>query len=872
MADPALMDRAELMNSLTLARTELMAFDGNRLRLGEVEETLRAISHGEVDALVVSDSDPGGQVFTLSSADRPYRIFVESMREGAATLSADGVVLFINKRLEELLGCPAGDIVARPMAEFITENSRVNFFEAVGATLELELQRPDGGVVAVLGGISHLDIDDERLLCLTFTDLTSEYRLINEVRASQQRFEALYKGAPVPAHTWQVTPAGLVLIDYNDAAAQLTGGTVADALGVVATDYYRDDKQILLDLATCLTEQVIIERSTVSSRTTGDEKHFQVTMVPVPPDLVVVHTQDVTNRWAAERDLRTSEERYRSIVENAHEGISILDGKGRFTFANKGAADLLGRDVSMLKGMEASLFLGSSFNWTPTDPEKPETAQYEVTTIRPDGSSVNLLISTAPILLSSSREAGSLCMMSDLSVLRQAEEKLAHLALHDALTGLPNRILLMDRIDHALAYRSRQKGMVVVLFCDLDGFKEVNDSFGHYVGDEVLKVVSLRLRAAVRPTDTLARIGGDEFVALCQGVIDESAAFAIASRILAAVTQPLEVAGQEITLSVSVGVAFAFSTDTGDAGELLRNADAAMYLAKQRGRNRAELFDEQLRQVATERLSLISDLRHATERGELRLHYQPVFSLDGEQLRGVEALVRWQHPEHGLLFPDSFIPAAETANLIGEIGSWVLSEACRQAAMWTHAGPNGAPLHMAVNVSARQLAQGSGLVQLVADALADARIDPATLVLEVTESVLMDDAEAALAILTELKGHVGVQLAIDDFGTGYSSLVYLKRFPVDELKVDRSFVSGLGTNPDDAAIVASVVSLARAVGLVAIAEGVETAEQLAALQELGCALGQGYLWSRPVSATELNLVIDSGGFSTHGNTITLPRA
>jgi EAL domain-containing protein (putative c-di-GMP-specific phosphodiesterase class I) len=321
-------------------------------------------------------------------------------------------------------------------------------------------------------------------------------------------------------------------------------------------------------------------------------------------------------------------------------------------------------------------------------------------------------------------------------------------------------------------------------------------------------------------------------------------------------------------LYVSVGVAFASS---GDSGELLRNADAAMYLAKQRGRNRAELFDEKLRQAAADRLSLLADLRHAVTRGELRLHYQPVFSLRGEHFLGVEALVRWQHPCRGLLFPDAFIPAAESANLIGDIGAWVLQTACRQAAAWAHAGAGGAPLHMAVNVSAKQLAHGSGLVPLVAAALRDARIDPATLVLEVTESAVMDDAEATLAILTELKG-LGVKLAIDDFGTGYSSLVYLKRFPVDQLKVDRSFVSGLGTDSDDAAIVASVVGLARAVGIVAIAEGVETAGQLAALQRLGCTWGQGYLWSRPVPAEELDQVIRSGGFPrlTPGPTQPLP--
>ncbi len=721
-------------------------------RLLEAEETLRAIRHGEVDALVISNGAPGAEVFTLSTADRPYRIFVENMQEGAATLSDGGLILFANDRLAELLGCPAANVVARQMTEFVTEASRPRLLAAIGSarigtTLELDLQRPDGRVVAALVGVSRLDVEDEHLSCLTFTDLTAERRLLQEVRRSEQRFEALYKA------------------------------------------------------------------------------------------------------------LRTSEERYRTIVENAHEGISILDADGLFTFANPRTAELLGRDVAALAGIQVSQLLGSSLTRAGT-PGAEGTVQFEVTAVRPDGSSIDLLVSTAPTLLSGDAGAGSLCMMSDVSGLRAAEERLAHWALHDPLTGLPNRTLLIDRVNQALGRRLGSPGTVAALFCDVDSFKEVNDSFGHHVGDEVLQAVAVRLRGAVRPADTVARIGGDEFVIICEDV-GESDAFGLASRVLESVAEPLLMAGSELPLSVSVGVAFARSDE---AAELLRNADAAMYLAKQRGRNRAELFDEQLRQVAAQRIRLIADLRLAIGAGELRVHYQPVFHLDGERLWAAEALVRWEHPQLGLLLPDDFIPAAESANLIGEIGAWVLQTACRQAATWARDGADGLPLQMGVNVSARQLAQGSGLVQLVSEALHEARIDPATLTLEVTESVAMDDAEATLAILTQLK-RLGVQLAIDDFGTGYSSLSYLKRFPVDQLKVDRSFVAGLGTDPDDSAIVASVVGLAHAVGIVAIAEGVETGQQLAALQRLGCGYGQGHLWSTALPADELDEILRSGRFA-----------
>jgi EAL domain-containing protein (putative c-di-GMP-specific phosphodiesterase class I) len=295
-------------------------------------------------------------------------------------------------------------------------------------------------------------------------------------------------------------------------------------------------------------------------------------------------------------------------------------------------------------------------------------------------------------------------------------------------------------------------------------------------------------------------------------------------------------------------------TPVGDPAILLRHAEIAMARAKEDGRDRTVLFDEELRDVTTDRLGLLADLRHAVARGELRLHYQPIVALDGQRVEGVEALVRWEHPQRGLVPPDEFISLAENRGLIVDIGRWVLREACRQAALWVNAGPDGKPLHMAVNVSALQLASGAGLVDSVAAVLRDSGVDPSVLVLEITETALMGNPEAALEILTRLKA-LGVNLAIDDFGTGYSSLVYLKRFPVDLLKVDRSFISGLGQNQEDSAIVASVVGLARAVGVVAVAEGVETIEQLVALQELGCEFAQGYLWSRPLPPAELEQAV-----------------
>jgi len=392
--------------------------------------------------------------------------------------------------------------------------------------------------------------------------------------------------------------------------------------------------------------------------------------------------------------------------------------------------------------------------------------------------------------------------------------------------------------------------MVALLFCDVDGFKNVNDEYGHRTGDELLRIIASRLTSVVRPEDTVARIGGDEFVVLIDSAVSVDDIAAVAARMRAAVSEPIAAGPAHFDISMSIGIAVSIAGDPATTPEaLLHDADEAMYKAKRRGPNIIELFDEDLRVAASSRLCVLTEIRHAAPRGELRLYYQPVLKLDDETPVGVEALLRWQHPRRGLVPPDDFIPVAESSGLMPAIGIWVVGEACRQAAIWARADPT-AHQQMAVNVSGRQLTQGSGLIEAVRDALDLSRIDPALLVLEVTESALMADAEAALEVVNELKSF-GVGIAIDDFGTGYSSLLYLKRFPVDILKIDRSFVLGLVLEHDDRAIVQSIIELAHAFGITTVAEGVESHEQLRILQDMGCTFGQGWLWSPAVPALEL---------------------
>jgi diguanylate cyclase (GGDEF)-like protein/PAS domain S-box-containing protein len=435
---------------------------------------------------------------------------------------------------------------------------------------------------------------------------------------------------------------------------------------------------------------------------------------------------------------------------------------------------------------------------------------------------------------------------------RTFEDRLAHQAQHDPLTGLPNRLLFVEFLTLALARTQRKQSAAAVLFLDLDRFKFVNDSLGHDAGDELMVKLGMRLCAAVRPTDTVARFGGDEFTVLCDDLDPEDArrqAVDVAERLLEVIEAPVQLNGEDQHLSASVGIAIAGPGDSPET--LLRDADAAMYRAKERGKGRWELFDEEMRSSVRLRLETENALHRAIERDELRIYYQPIVELGGGTCSGAEALVRWQHPERGLVAPDSFIDLAEETGLIVPIGDWVLQEACRQLMEWRDGGVVPSDFSIAVNLSARQLAHPD-LVARVAGALERTGVPPELICLEITESVLM--AENTIETVVALR-NLGVRLSIDDFGTGYSSLGYLRRFPVDSVKVDRSFVDGLGAKAEDSAIVAAVIGLGHALGLSVVAEGVEAELQLAELVRLGCDRAQGFWFARPQPADVFAAVV-----------------
>ena len=611
-------------------------------------------------------------------------------------------------------------------------------------------------------------------------------------------------------------------------------------------------------------DELLRERRTSAATCTLERKDgtrfvSEVTAVPVGSfdgASWVLRIRPSGEKLWADDHLRASEERFRALTDGAPIGIFSSDVGLRLGYVNDFFAELHGTSADDLLG---TAWLGL------VHPEDVGEAIAAIEMVL-GGESVDLPLRICPAdqsprwvhmravpVRTPGKGAGFVGTLEDVTQRRAWEATLAHQASHDPLTGLPNRVQLWETLSKVLEGRRANDPAVALLFFDLDNFKLVNDSLGHDAGDMLLVEISRRLGAAVRQGDLVTRFGGDEFVVLCQGVENEQEAGVIAARLLEALTGPVQLEGTEVRVSASVGVVLA--DESYNAPEsLVRDADVAMYQAKGAGKDCYAMFDQRVRDDLQHRLRLTNDLRRAVDNDEMWLAYQPVVELVTGSVRSVEALLRWSHPEHGEISPADFIPLAEETNLIVTLGAWVLQQACNQLADWRRTMGADAPRYVAVNLSALQLDQAT-LPEIVEDALRSADLCGDDLCLELTESVLMADPEVSLASLGRLRD-LGVRFAIDDFGTGYSSFTYLRRLPVDYLKIDRSFTAGLGLAGEDA-IVAAVVSLAQALGLAAVAEGVETQEQAEELTRMGCAYAQGFYFGRPVAPAVLPTLLAS---------------
>jgi len=580
---------------------------------------------------------------------------------------------------------------------------------------------------------------------------------------------------------------------------------------------------------------------------------------------IVVNARDITERKGSEESLREAEQKYRTLVEQIPvvAYIDRADGSDTPLYTSPQIEGLIGYTPEEGPGVrlwrehlhpeDRERVLAADERFERAD-EKRFGAEYRL--IAKDGSVVWVLEDAVLVKDATGSPLYWQGILYDITERKEAEKWLEHRTLHDLLTDLPNRLLLLDRLGHALARTEREgRGQVAVLFMDLDRFKVINDSLGHEAGDRLLVAVAERLKGYMRPEDTLARFSGDEFVVLVEDVESPEQAIRVAERIHTDVLESSFVLeGREIYVGTSVGIALG-NARTKSAEDLLRNADMAMYRAKREGSGYS-MFDPALYEWAVRRLQLENDLRRAIEGEELVLHYQPIFDLDNQGVWGVEALVRWQHPERGLVMPEEFIPLGEETGLIAPMGRWVLEEACRRTKEWQQSYPSSAPLGVIVNFSATQL-RHPDCVRSIEEALTTSGLDTGSLILDVTESTFLDVFENDTLPLKRIE-KLGVKIFIDDFGTGYSSLSYLKRLPASALKIDKSFVAGLGEDSEDTAIVRMVVDLAHTLGLESIAEGVENEEQVRLLGGMGCKYAQGYYWQRPCTAEKLEKMLAAG--------------
>jgi diguanylate cyclase (GGDEF)-like protein/PAS domain S-box-containing protein len=592
----------------------------------------------------------------------------------------------------------------------------------------------------------------------------------------------------------------------------------------------------------------------------GGVRHYEARLLPLRDTQRLVLVRNVTAQKQAQAELEESLSLLRATLEATADGILVVDREGRIVAHNARFVELWGLSAEDLAAGSAERALARAVQLV----ERPQAFLRRVREVyaEPDASSHDVVeLRDGRIFERHSQpqriggaSVGRVWSFRDVTQQRRAEETIRHRAYHDDLTGLPNRLLFRDRFAQALGHARRHKQTLAMLFMDLDRFKTINDTLGHAVGDKLLQLVAQRLKVLTRAGDTLARLGGDEFMLLVSSIRQVEDASTVADHVLDALKQPFRIDGHELHVSASVGISV-FPFDGDDADTLMKHADVALYRAKERGRNTYEVYTPAMNEMALERLTLGNSLRHAFDREEFLLHYQPQVDVTAGRIVGSEVLVRWQRGDGTLVPPAQFVSVAEDTGLIVRLGDWVLRQACRQARVWREAGLP--PVQLAVNLSASQF-QSPSLIADVTRILEETGLDPASLELELTESTIMLNPEVAIASLRRLRS-MGVGIAVDDFGTGYSSLSYLRKLPISALKIDRSFVRDCLYDPDDAAIVTAVISMAQSLRLKVVAEGVETAEQMAFLHERGCREMQGYYFGAPRDAASFEELVTSRG-------------
>lgn len=834
----------------------------DRLRLAE--ETLEAIHSGEVDAIIVATDNGGEKVFTLQGADHVYQRLVEQMGEGAATISEEGLILYGNQKLSELLNCPLKNLIGSQLEMFIALQDRKAFMgllqqvkEEETLTIELSLSMSvQLIVIPVKLTIKQFKIDDLLINSVVITDMT-DYQRRQEVRLSNILNRAIaaitcYRAFPDRTYLFDSWSGGCkILLGYT--AEELmadqnlwANNVVSEDLAIIFSQIFDDDK---LKKSSNIEYRFRHQDGTV--RWIGSSDFFEWDEINNCWLATGVLT-DITQRKRAEIALQQSESKYRLLFESNPNPLWVVDLETlNFLAVNEDAIAHYGYSKAEFLSMRMiDLFSCSDLNSIDEIRDKLTSEQNFWGVWRhltKEGNPINVEISTHAFLLLDQLVA--LVVINDITERLQTQAQIEHLAFYDLLTNLPNRHLLFDRLENAIALTQRTGNYGALLFIDLDRFKNINDARGHAVGDMLLQEVATRLKESLRQVDTVARFGGDEFVIILPELGTEEAiasqvSVSIGEKICAKLSDSFILEGEKIRTGASIGISL-FHTDKKTINHLLKEADIAMYKAKASGRNMVRLFEKTMQRDVEFHFALDNELRHALKQNQFLVYLQPQMDREG-LLMGAEALIRWPHPVMGMVPPATFIPITEENGLIVSIGEWVLLETCEYLARIQAAG---SCLQISVNVSPYQFRQ-STFVSRVKAIIETTGVDATHLTLEVTEGLIIADIHQAIATMSALK-LLGIHLSIDDFGTGYSSLAYLKRLPLNELKIDQCFVQDL---PGEAALIEAIIAIARHFKFAIVAEGVETIEQANFLQQRGCDFYQGYLYGKPMPIDEFDLM------------------
>jgi diguanylate cyclase (GGDEF)-like protein/PAS domain S-box-containing protein len=780
------------------------------------------------------------------------------MKGAVVVIDLDGRIRVTNHAVLTMLGYAEGDLIGKPVRTIIDPQETISTGQLLRSLGTLDLQmawrNSSGDRVDVTVASSFIRDTDGAPVGVVYvaSDITERRRAEQALRESEHRYRTLFEFNPLPM--WVYDHVTLRFIAVNESAVQHYGFSKDEFLQMtIASIRPPEDVPLMLTTLNTLHDR---DRNRIFRHRKKDGTVFEAEItsfefVSGGRRARLVLAVDVTDRRRAEERLRGSEERYRLLFERNLAGVFRSSTDGRILEVNEALAHIFGYERDeFLKQSAYDLYFSREERQRLLVRlrEQKSLSNMEVRLRHRNGNPIWVLENMT--LLETGDGSVIEGTIIDITDRKAAQEQIEYQAYHDVLTSLPNRLLFRDRITVALAHARRSRRAVAVMFLDLDQFKLVNDTLGHTVGDGLLRGAADRLVECVRADDTVARMGGDEFTILLSDIPDMRAAATVAQKVLESISRPIDVDGHELFITTSIGIAL-FPDDGMDTETLLKNADRAMYRAKEMGRNNYQFATRGAVEASAGRLSLERSLHHAFDRQEFVVYYQPMIEIDSRRVVGAEALIRWRHPDVGLMSPDEFIPIAEDCGLIFPIGEWVLRTACAQMKSWHRAGHQ--ELHVAVNLSARQFQQHD-LNSMIERILQETGLPAQALDLEITESTAMQNAEMSLGIMLRLK-QMGVRISIDDFGTGYSSLSYLKRFPIDTLKIDQNFVRDLTQGSSDGEIITAVISMARALKLKVVAEGVETEEQLAFLRSQHCETIQGFLYSRPLPAEEFEAVL-----------------